>query len=217
MSSKEDGDDGTGGEVLQVFVRVRPPISKELKVETAVTVSGGQSINVRSEKYDVNCKYDKVFDETSEQAAVFEGVRPLLSSVLNGYNACIFAYGQTSAGKSHTMLGPGGGTTAFLKTAKEDWGVIPRAVEFIFNEMYRAADDGYLSYKVKASFVQIYNENLYDLLKDSGPIAEEKLSNTSAFIRAGDTGGLKIREIPKPVRRGANPQYEVNAFVEFIL
>ena len=209
MSGKYGEDEG-GGEVLQVFVRVRPLLSKEIRLENAVTVSGGQSIGVRSEKYDVNCRYDKVFDDSTEQAAVFDSVRPLLSSVLNGYNACIFAYGQTSAGKSHTMLGPNGGTNAFLKSPKGDWGIIPRAVEFIFNEMYRAADDGYLSYKVKASFVQIYNENLFDLLKDSGPFSEDnKLGNTSSFGKQGDQGGLKIREIPKPGRRNAPPQYEV--------
>ena len=208
MSGRNDEDDGGKGEVIQVFIRVRPPISKE-KHENAVTTSGGQAITVRSEKHDITCKYDKVFDGTSSQSEVFDAVRPLLSNVLNGFNACIFAYGQTSAGKSHTMLGPSGGTSASIKTPKEEWGLIPRAVEFIFNEMYRAADDGCLSYKVKASFVQVYNENLFDLLKDTGPSGEDKFSSSATLSKNLEVAGLKIREIPKPGRRGMTPQYEV--------
>lgn len=213
MISKDEAEEA-GGEVLQVFVRVRPPISKELKIEKAVTVSGGQTITVKSEKYDINCKYDKIFDDTSVQSDVFDSVKPLLSSVLNGYNACIFAYGQTSAGKSHTMLGPGGGTKSSKNTDKAEWGLIPRAVEFIFSEMYKAADDGYLSYKVKASFVQIYNENLYDLLKDprEASVAKDDKSGSSSFGKVGNDGGLKIREIPKPGMKNVAQQYEVRFF-----
>ena len=210
MTVKEDGDGTNAGEVLQVFVRVRPPLAKEVKAEKAVIVSGSQSISVSSERDDVTCKYDRVFSESSVQTDVFDSVKPLLSNVLNGFNGCIFAYGQTSAGKSHTMLGPGGGTHSLSKTSKSEWGLIPRAVEFIFNEMYKAADDGYLSYQVKASFVQIYNENLFDLLKDSKESnMEENLGNTSSFGKVGDNSGLKIREIPRAGGKNTNQQYEV--------
>jgi hypothetical protein len=197
-----------GGEVLQVFVRVRPPISKEIKFENAVTVSG-QGITVRSEKYNVSCKYNRVFDEIDDQETVFANIQPLLSTVLNGYNACIFAYGQTSAGKSHTMLGPNGGTHAAFDMSKDQWGVIPRAAEYLFGEMYKAADEGNLSYKVKASFVQIYNENLYDLLKESGSQNIDK-TGSSSFAKTGDRSRLKIRETPKPRRKGSlGDQHEV--------
>jgi hypothetical protein len=197
-----------GGEVLQVFVRVRPPISKEVKFENAVTVSG-QNIVLRSEKYNVSCKYNRVFDEIDDQETVFANIQPLLSTVLNGYNACIFAYGQTSAGKSHTMLGPNGGTHAAFDMSKDQWGVIPRAAEYLFGEMYKAADEGNLSYKVKASFVQIYNENLYDLLKES---STQNVDNkgSSSFAKTGDRNQLKIRETPKPRRKGSlGDQHEV--------
>jgi kinesin family protein 3/17 len=197
-----------GGEVLQVFVRVRPPISKEVKFENAVTVSG-QNIALRSEKYNVSCKYNRVFDEIDDQETVFANIQPLLSTVLNGYNACIFAYGQTSAGKSHTMLGPNGGTHAAFDMSKDQWGVIPRAAEYLFGEMYKAADEGNLSYKVKASFVQIYNENLYDLLKESSTQNADN-KGSSSFAKTGDRNQLKIRETPKPRRKGSlGDQHEV--------
>lgn len=92
-----------GDEGLKVFIRVRPPISKEVKHSNAVTVAGTKEISVHSEKHNVNCNYDHIFDELCEQQDVFDRVQPLLSDVLNGFNACIFAYGQTSAGKSFTM------------------------------------------------------------------------------------------------------------------
>jgi hypothetical protein len=53
--------------------------------------------------------------------------------VLEGYNACIFAYGQTSAGKTYTMLGPDGGQD--LAASKSAWGIIPRAAELLFGEL----------------------------------------------------------------------------------
>lgn len=98
-------NDNEGGEVLQVFVRVRPPISKEIKIQNAVTVTGNHLINLKSEKYDISCKYNKVFNEICDQETVFNSIKPLIINVLHGFNACIFAYGQTSAGKSHTMIG----------------------------------------------------------------------------------------------------------------
>lgn len=94
---------GKEDEGLKVLVRVRPPISKEIKHATAVGVRGNCQVFVESEKHSINCSYDHVFHELADQSDVFEKIRPLLSDVLAGINACIFAYGQTSAGKSYTM------------------------------------------------------------------------------------------------------------------
>lgn len=202
-------DEEESREEIQVFIRVRPTISEEGKYGKVVNVSAGQTISVNFDKYDTICKYNRVFDERSSQSDVFDSVKPLLSSVLNGFNACVFAYGQTSAGKSHTMLGPGGGTQSVQQTNKADLGLIPRAVEYIFNSMSKQADDGYLSYNVKASFVQIYNENLHDLLKNTKEgSGEEKYGGSAASGRASDEL-LKIREIPKSGGSSDTQQYEV--------
>ena len=90
-------------EALQVFVRVRPPISKEIKKETAVFVTGSQTVILNSDKQEIQCQYDHIFNEVSEQAEVFENVKPLLLDVLSGINGCIFAYGQTS-GKLNIVI-----------------------------------------------------------------------------------------------------------------
>ena len=140
--AKEPSDE----EGIQVFVRVRPPIWNEVHEQNAVHTSGETTIAVRHDKFDVQCAYTKVFDEVTDQTRVFKSVRPLLASVLSGYNGCIFAYGQTSAGKSHTMLGPNGGIQSMKTMSKEQWGVIPRAAEYLFGELYKSADEGRIPY-----------------------------------------------------------------------
>lgn len=92
MSQRNDS------EGLKVFIRVRPPIYQEVNLTNAVSVGGSSAVSVNSEKHDVSCSYDHVFNEISSQRDVFEKIEPLLVGVLSGVNACIFAYGQTSAG-----------------------------------------------------------------------------------------------------------------------
>lgn len=108
-----------------------------------------------------------------------------------GYNACVFAYGQTSAGKTHTMMGPRGGQE--MGMVRSEWGLLPRASEFLFSELEMKASSGSFSYNAKASFFQIYNEKLMDLLGGH---------------TAHDTN-LRIREIPHkssvPSQSGSHP------------
>ena len=183
-------------EALQVYVRVRPPIYKEVKQDVAVNIKGTTGIGLSHEKGDVDCTYDRVFNELTEQEEVFEKVKPLLVDVLSGVNACIFAYGQTSAGKSYTMIGPNGGQDIFNRL-KDDWGILPRASEFLLGYLNEKSDEGQLTYEVKASFLQIYNENLYDLLRDTGPMIEEKL----LLHEKDKEHDLRIREVPLPKSR----------------
>jgi hypothetical protein len=77
------------------------------------------------------------------------------------------------------MLGPNGGQD--LNIDRTDWGVIPRASEYLFNHLQDRSEAGGFSYVAKASFLQIYNEKLYDLLRSSTDDTE-----------------LRIREIPYP-------------------
>ena len=116
---------------LRVLVRVRPPISSEVQHGAAIFVDSETGISISSEKHDISCRYDKVFQEISNQQDVFNEISPLLLDVLKGYNACIFAYGQTSAGKTHTMLGPDGGQDL----SKVNWGVLPRSADMLFNNL----------------------------------------------------------------------------------
>jgi hypothetical protein len=188
MASRSEG--------LKVFVRVRPPIYKEVKKETALHINGGQHITLAADNKEVRCSYDHVFNEVTEQEEIFEQLEPLLVDVLSGINACIFAYGQTSAGKSYTMICPNGGQDV-LSCPKDDWGIIPRSSEFLLGYLNEKAVEGLLTYEVKASFLQIYNENLYDLLRDSGSMID-----TQQVRRDGDE--LRIRELPAKFKNRNN-------------
>ena len=116
-------------------------------------------------------------------------------------NSCIFAYGQTSAGKSYTMIGPNGGQDIFRRDPDMEWGILPRASEFLLSYLNDKSEEGLLSYEVKASFLQIYNENLYDLLRDSpttGGLSDkmEDRQSGSMYDKNRD-GELRIREVSR--------------------
>ena len=84
---------------------------------------------------------------------VFEDVEPLVTSVLDGYNVCIFAYGQTGSGKTFTMEGPA-----------ENPGVNLRALGRLFQVIADRKSD--YTYTVTVSVLEIYNETIRDLLRD---------------------------------------------------
>ncbi|XP_057609586.1 kinesin-like protein KIF25 [Chionomys nivalis] len=110
--------------------------------------------------------FERVYGPAEPQAAVFGDVRPLLISLLDGYNVCIMAYGQTGSGKSYTMLGPHSeDDSALLSGARNDLGIIPRAAEELFRLM---SENPSRSPKVDVSIVEIYNNNIFDLLAKDG-------------------------------------------------
>lgn len=99
--------------------------------------------------------FDNIFEKNSTQEDIYnEVVKPLVSKVKDGYNCTIFAYGQTGTGKTYTM-----GTNSTEKSP----GIIPRALEDFFLN-----DDG--EFDVHLSFMEIYNEKVYDLLKNNNEV-----------------------------------------------
>ena len=113
--------------------------------------------------------YDHVFEPNSDQEAVYMGAAyHIVQDVLSGYNGTVFAYGQTSSGKTHTMEGVLGNA--------EKQGIIPRIVSDIFNHIYNM-DDENLEFHIKVSYFEIYNERIRDLLditRTNLPIHEDK-------------------------------------------
>ena len=110
-----------------------------------------------------------MFNSGSRQADIFDfSIRPTVDDILNGYNGTVFAYGQTGAGKSYTMMG----SSIDDDTSK---GIIPRIVEQIFASI--AASPMNIEYTVKVSYMEIYMEKIRDLLDplhDNLPVHEEK-------------------------------------------
>ncbi|CAM9212099.1 unnamed protein product [Ectocarpus sp. 13 AM-2016] len=136
----------------------------------------------------IECAFDKVFGCSSTQDDIFLGLVPTLDTVVRGFNACVLAYGQTGSGKTHTLIGPGGGTR--LSDDQTEWGIIPRAVQFLFDRLnLESEEDETFSYSVSCSFLQIYNENLVDLLLHSGGAAGAAPLQIREEAGGGDRGG----------------------------
>jgi len=98
--------------------------------------------------------FDAVYDVNSRQLDLYaETFAPLVDSVLDGFNGTIFAYGQTGTGKTYTMEG--------VKNDNEKRGVIPNSFEHIFSHIAKSENQQYL---VRASYLEIYMEDVRDLL-----------------------------------------------------
>lgn len=110
------------------------------------------------------------------QSDVFDfSIRPTVDDILNGYNGTVFAYGQTGAGKSYTMMGSDIGSN-------DHKGVIPRITEQIFASIM--ASESNIEYTVRVSYMEIYMERIRDLLvpqNDNLPIHEEK--NRGVYVK----------------------------------
>ena len=149
---------------IRVFCRVRPTLSMDAADEQAgmsfpddgedakeIEVRGPEEKSslgtVTTKKYPF--AFDRVFGPNSQNQQVFEEISQLIQSALDGYNVCIFCYGQTGSGKTYTM-------------SSED-GMIPRAVHMIYNTAQGLEERGW-KYTMEGSFVEVYNENLNDLL-----------------------------------------------------
>lgn len=147
---------------IRVFCRVRPMMDHDGDSTVGAlrfpknTVDDKEAIEVVGvEGIKTQFGFDKVFPERSSQLQIFNEVSSLVQSAIDGYRCCIFAYGQTGTGKTHTMQGASG----------EERGIIPRSLEMIVAETQRLKLQGW-KYTLHASFLEIHNENLRDLLAD---------------------------------------------------
>jgi kinesin family member 5 len=152
-------------ERVMVHCRIRPLSEEDVKSygRDSVMESIEQSKGLIVLKKDYDKKtfvFDSVFDSSSTQKEIYAKVAdPVVSSVLQGYNGTIFAYGQTGTGKTFTMIGSSG----------ENKGIIPRSMQQIFTFIQASQTH---SFQVKIGFLQLYMEMLQDLLHpdESKPI-----------------------------------------------
>lgn len=170
-----------GTEFIRVTARVRPSASA-VPQERVVEVVDKKNIcfNPRNPR---GFTFDAVFDENVTQEQVFDelGSR-IVDGCVDGFNGTIFAYGQTGSGKTHTMLGPSQVENFLLSS--EHRGLIPRACDALFTKLCtRAAEKKEnFKYDVTCKFVELYNEEFYDLLSTS----QQKLT-----IRS-DSNGVQL-------------------------
>ncbi|XWS61771.1 hypothetical protein CRYUN_Cryun07bG0154000 [Craigia yunnanensis] len=146
---------------IRVYCRIRPFLPRQSKKQTTIEYIGenGELVVLNPSKQGKDThrlfKFNKVFSPAATQEEVFLDTQPLIRSVLDGYNVCIFAYGQTGSGKTYTMSGPN-------VSSKEDWGVNYRAL----NDLFQISQSRKTSiiYEIGVQMVEIYNEQIRDLL-----------------------------------------------------
>ena len=153
---------------IQVVVRLRPvnaqekregtpPVVSSNTAESTVTLvrAAGKGSSAQSRS---TFKADNVFGSFSTQEEVFDQTMPgILKDVLKGFESTVFAYGQTGTGKTHTMEGQ--------IDNPEQRGIIPRAAASIFASLQ---DDAFIEKAVSVSYLEIYNQDLNDLLVKEG-------------------------------------------------
>ncbi|NXY11246.1 KIF3C protein, partial [Pteruthius melanotis] len=177
------GKPRSGCEALRVVARCRPMSRREEAagyervLELDVKLGQVSIRNPRAAPGELpkTFTFDAVYDASSKQADLYdETVRPLIDSVLQGFNGTVFAYGQTGTGKTYTMQG------AWAEPEKR--GIIPSAFEHIFTHISRSQNQQYL---VRASYLEIYQEEIRDLLaKDQSKKLELKENpETGVYIK----------------------------------
>ncbi|EQC31811.1 hypothetical protein SDRG_10600 [Saprolegnia diclina VS20] len=175
-----------GRETVKVVVRCRPLFGKEI-------TEGRQSIvtmDVAAAVVSIKCPdsdalksftFDSVYDEHTVQRQFYdESGYPLVESVFEGYNGTIFAYGQTGCGKTHTMQGK--------DSPPELRGVIPHAFDHVFENI---GADTEREYMVRATYLEIYNEDIRDLLGDD---SKQKLE-----LKESADGGVYVKDLTEVV------------------
>jgi kinesin family protein 3/17 len=147
-------------ETVKVAVRVRPINALEKKNNSVICVEVDRANNeinlTKQETNQVNTfNYDYVYPSTINQRTVYdETAFPIVEAVIEGYNGTIFAYGQTGCGKTFTMMGD--------FSSSEYRGIIPNAFEHIFGCIN--SEGNKKKFLVRCSFLEIYNEDVRDLL-----------------------------------------------------
>ena len=190
---------------IRVYCRTRPLSEAELGDGQimAATVTGEDEVTVVDAARD-NArkvfKFDRVYGPGTRQEEVFQDTKPLVTSVLDGYNVCIFAYGQTGSGKTYTMEGP-----------DDNPGINKRTLQELFRIAEERAEDFDIS--ITVSNMEIYNENIYDLLAEPAPEGIHSISSR-LDIRMGTQGidvpGLteetcsSIEDVLDVIARGAS-------------
>ncbi|CAK7338499.1 unnamed protein product [Dovyalis caffra] len=180
---------------IRVFCRCRPLKSEEVAAGALMTVDfesakDGELTVISNGLPKKTFRFDAVFGPQANQADVFEDTRPFASSVLDGYNVCIFAYGQTGTGKTFTMEG-----------TEEDRGVNFRTLEQVFCMIKER--EKLFRYDVSVSVLEVYNEQIRDLLvSDSQPgVAAKRLE-----IRQASEG---LHHIPGLIEANVHNMSEV--------
>uniref|UniRef100_A0A8C3KBU2 Kinesin family member 15 n=1 Tax=Calidris pygmaea TaxID=425635 RepID=A0A8C3KBU2_9CHAR len=191
------------GDAIKVYVRVRPPSEGAALNDgdqgLCLSVLSSNTIRLHSKPEPKIFTFDYVANMETTQESVFSSVaKNIVESCMNGYNGTIFAYGQTGSGKTFTMMGPSDSDN-FTHCLR---GVIPRSFEYLFFLIEREkekAGNG-KSFLCKCSFIEIYNEQIFDLLDSA---------SAGLFLREHIKKGVFVDGAVEQVLSSAAEAYQV--------
>ena len=176
-------------EPIRILIRIRPFFSEEETTITPLIIDekDDQTIKIGKKGQYYEGIYDKIFFSNSTQKEIFDYLSLFLNKISNGINFTIISYGQTGTGKTYTIFGKEWTNNAnysdnfrytkydFIKNNMkiiqnaESNGIVPRMLLYIFNSNI------FNDFDISCSFMQIYNEKIYDLLG-------EEIDNSNKFI-----------------------------------
>uniref|UniRef100_A0A8C3MRA9 Uncharacterized protein n=1 Tax=Geospiza parvula TaxID=87175 RepID=A0A8C3MRA9_GEOPR len=191
------------GDAIKVFVRVRPPSDSTALTDgdhgLCLSVLSSNTIRLHSKPEPKIFTFDCVANMETTQESVFSSVaKNIVESCMNGYNGTIFAYGQTGSGKTFTMMGPSDSDN-FTHSLR---GVIPRSFEYLFFLIEREKEKAGTgkSFLCKCSFIEIYNEQIFDLLDSA---------SAGLFLREHIKKGVFVDGAVEQVVSSAAEAYQV--------
>jgi len=202
-----------GSEQINVVVRCRPMTLSEKsrtrkviecnhpkKNELSVT-TGSSSSGLGSVRHSKTYNFDKVFGEKSKQIDVYNDlVAGQLNDVLSGYNCTVLAYGQTGTGKTFTMEGEQSQDTNYKWDEDPKSGIIPRALSHLFDLLTNMD----VEFSVRISLLEIYNEEIYDLLSPSSDLPKLRI-----FDDASRKGSVVVSNLTELCIREKEQVYEI--------
>ncbi|XP_041739037.1 kinesin-like protein KIF11 [Coregonus clupeaformis] len=198
------------GRNIQVVVRCRPFNNAERKSAShgvIDTVENRKEINVRTGGIGDKAArkmytFDMVFGPAAKQIDVYKSVVcPILDEVISGYNCTVFAYGQTGTGKTFTMEGERSPNEEFTWEEDPLAGIIPRTLHQIFEKL---SDNG-TEFSVKVSLLEIYNEELFDLLSPCPDVTER----LQLFDDPRNKRGVIIKGLEEITVHNKNEVYQI--------
>lgn len=195
-------------ENLGIFIRIRPLLRQETekieKIADFLRVSPPSTLQIFDEEHQTLRKWDfhEVFPESSSQKHVFSRTcAPMIESLLQGFNASIFVYGQTGTGKTYTM-------GLLSRISENSEGLVPSSLQYLFKSL---EDKPRSSYEVSLSFYQLYLDEIHDLLNPfqaKSLIIKEDLENNEVFIQGLTTVCVEsVSQALQLINAGLNFRY----------
>ncbi|CAD5229687.1 unnamed protein product [Bursaphelenchus okinawaensis] len=186
-------------QTIKVYARVKPGTDGN----TVVKVASDQTITIGRERRSYS--FDKAFKPQCSQAEIFDAVgKNIVNGVFDGFNGTIFAYGQTGSGKTYTMNGP----DVENPVTK---GLIPRCLEYLFGslEQMEKQDRDSFTYEVMCSFVELYNETIFDLLDTTGTQPRIRVGINKAVTLEGACSYIasNVDQVIYTIRKGCDNRH----------